>query len=175
MGEIYPVLPGHNLHQRSLNLLRCSLTRQTKPVRQPRDVCVHDDAFSFAVGDAEDDTGGFTAATVELEKFVHRGRHLAGMTLGDGLATGADGFGFVAKESSRANHYFQFAGRRGGEVGGGPVFREERGRNFVDAFVGALGAEDGGDEKLERIVVLQCALGVGVGSAQPGQEFLDAL
>ena len=46
----------------------------------------------------------------------------------------------------------------------------ESGGDFIDAFVGALRAENSGDEKLERISVVEFAVNVGVGGAQNGEN-----
>ena len=42
------------------------------------------------------------------------------------------------------------------------VAGEQRGRHQVDANVGTLGREDGGDQQLQRVFVVQRALGVGI-------------
>ena len=132
-------------------------------------MCVHDNAFGFAECNAEDDAGGLAATAVELNKFRHRLWDLAGMAFGDSPATVADGLGFVAEEAGRTNQVFEISGA--GEISGGPVFGEEGRGDFVDAFIGALGAEDGGDEELERIGVVQGAFGIGIGAAQTGENF----
>ena len=174
MREIDPVGLGDNLHQIVFDLFGRVLPGQAEAAAQAVNMRVNHNPFSFAVRDAEDDTGGFAAAAGQLDEFGHRVGHLPGMTLGNGLTTIADGFGFVAEETGGFDAFLQLSGRRGGELGRRPVFGEEGGRDLIDAFVGALGAEDGGDEELERVGVVEFAVHVGVGGAQDAADLFGA-
>ena len=139
---------------------------------------VHNDAVRNTEGRAEDDVGGFTSDPVELQKFGHRARDMSAVPFGDHSATIANGAGLVAEETCGADERFKFARRRGREIGSGAVLVEQRGRDHVDAFIGALRTENGGDQKLERVVVTQSATEIGVGGAEtmedgaePGAQF----
>ena len=55
------------------------------------------------------------------------------------------------------NLLFQFLLRQGNEILRGGIFAEKFRRDFVHPLVGALGGEDGGDEKLESVLVPQRA------------------
>jgi len=174
MRQINPVFPWDDLHQGLLDFFGRGLPGEVKAAGEALDVGVDDDAFRFPVGDAEDDAGGLAAAAGKLDEFSHRVRHLAGMLFGNGPATGTDGFGFVAEKASGFDEVFKFARWCFGKIGGGPVLGEEGGGDFVDADVGALGAENGGDEELERVFVVEFAADVGVGDAKFCDDFLGA-
>jgi len=175
VGEIYPVFARDDFHQRLLDLFWRGLAREAHATREAHDVGVHDDAFGFAVAGAEDDVGGLASDAGELNQRFQRVGDASAVLLGDGAAAAADGAGFIAEETGRMDDEFEFAGRRGGKVSGGVVAREKGGCDLVDADVGALGAEDGGDEKLERVGVFEGATVVGVGASQGGDEVRETL
>ena len=78
------------------------------------------------------------------------------------------------EEPGRADHLLELAERRAGERGRVGVPREQPGRDQVDALVGALGGEDGGDQELERVAVVERGGGVGVEPRQDLDHRLDA-
>jgi len=89
------------------------------------------------------------------------------MELLDEDAGGAlDVFGFGAVEAGGLDEGFYF--REGGlrEGLGGGEHAEEVGSGFVDADVGGLRGEDGGDGELEGVAVSERADDVGVGFAE---------
>ena len=141
---------------------------------QPLDMGVHDDSLGFFVGDAEDDTGSFPATTGELNEVSHGVGDLAGVFFSDGLAAIADGFGFVVVEAGRFNEFLQFASRGGRIVSCRAVVSEQGGSDLVDALVRALGAEDGGNQQLQWVRVIELAMDIGVGGAQGGNDFFCA-
>ncbi len=57
-----------------------------------------------------------------------------------------------------------------GEGFGGGVFFEEGWGDEVDADIGALGGEDGGDEEFEGVAVIEGAFGVGVEALEFGDD-----
>ena len=131
---------------------------------------IHDNAFRFAIGDAENDIGRLAADAVELDEFTERVGYFARVFFFDALATIADGPRLVAEETGATNQGFEFRWLRCGEVGGGAITLEKRGGDEVYARVGALGTEDGGDEQLERVIVIQGATGVWVSDAQAAED-----
>lgn len=135
---------------------------------------VHHDALGLAVGDTEDNIGGFTPDAVELDEFLERVGNLAGVLCGDGAAAIPDRPSFVAKETGRTNHRFQFSRRRGGKVGSDAVLLEQRGRDLVNAFIRALRAQNGGDKKLEGIAVMERATRIRIGGAQSTENGMAA-
>jgi hypothetical protein len=126
---------------------------------------VHNDAVGDTEGCAENDISGFASDPIELQEFGHRARDMSAVLFGDHLATIADGTGLIVEETCGADERFKFARRRGREIDSGAVLIEQRGRDHVDTYIGALRTENGGDQKLERVVVMQCAAEIGVGGA----------
>jgi len=137
-------------------------------------VCVDDDAFGLAVGDAEDDAGGFACRAGDGEEFGHGLRDLAVELLGDDAACALDGFGLVVVEAGGADQLFERFNLGIGHGSGRGVSGEELGRDHVDADVGALGAQDGRDEELPGVFMDEGAFDVGVGFAEGGQDIVDA-
>ena len=136
---------------------------------------VDDDAFGFAVGYAEDYAGGLAGCAGDGEKFGHGLRDFVVELLADDAACALNGLGLVVVEAGGADEFFN--GLDGGFGHGfrGGIGREELGGDHVDAGVGALGGEDGGDEKLPGGFVDEGALGVGVGFAEDFEDGFDAV
>lgn len=82
-----------------------------------------------------------------------------------------DGFGFVAEESDRLDVRLDLLWRRIGVVGWGWERSEEFWGRFVDAGIGGLGAEDGGDEELVGVGEGQLAVRIGVVLAERVGDF----
>jgi len=135
-------------------------------VGKPHDVSVHNDALGNTEGRSENDVGGFASDPVELQEFGHRARDMSAVLFGDHSTTIANGTGLVAEETCGSDERLKFARRRGGIIGSGAVFVEQCWRDHVDAFIGALRTENGGDQKLERVLVMQGAAEIGVGGAE---------
>ena len=127
---------------------------------QALDVRIDDNAFGFLVRNTENDIGSFSAAAGELDELSHGSRDLTCMFFGDGLATIPNRLRLVVVEASGFDELLQLTGRGGGKIGGGSIFSEKGGRDLVDPLVGALGAEDGGHEKLQWIGMVEFAVDI---------------
>ena len=145
---------------------RVFLLGQTEALAQAGDVGVDDDAGFDAVGVAEDDIGGFASDPGQMGEGFEFAGDFAFVVVDEGLGGGADIFRFVAEEAGGADEVFEVFLARGSHAFGVREFLEEGGGHHVDAHVGALRGEDGGDEELERAVVVEFAVGVGVGGAE---------
>lgn len=84
------------------------------------------------------------------------------MLLGKNGSHGTDGLGFVAIKSGGMNDGFEFLRRDGSVVRRGAASIEECRGHHVDTDIGALGREDGGHQKFERVGEIQFAVGIGV-------------
>ena len=173
MREVNPLFGRGDFHQGAFDLFGGGVAGEVEALGEALDVGVDDDAFRFPKGDAEDDAGRLATATGQLDQFRHRGRDLAVVVVGNGPATGADRFGFVMEEAGRFDQVFQLTGRGGGEVGSRPVFGKQGRGDFVHTDVSALGAEDGGDEKLQGICVIQLTANVGISYAKFLDDFFE--
>ena len=153
---------------------RVFLLGQTEALAQAGDVGVDDDAGFDAVGVAEDDIGGFASDAGEVSEVVEILRNFTVMFPHEGFRGGDEILGFVAEETGGADEVFDVFLFGGSECFGVRVFFEKGGRHHVDAHVGALRGEDGGDEKLEGPLVVEFAMGVGVGGAEDAKKLAGA-
>jgi len=143
VGELDPAVFGDDLHQVLLDDLRGFATGEAETTGETEDVGIDDDAFRFAVCDAENDVGGLAGRSGDVEKFGHGLRNFAVELLADDAARALNRLGFVVVETCGADEGFEGFERgiahglwRG--IGG-----EELGSNHVDAGVSALRREDG--------------------------------
>ena len=153
---------------------RIFLLGQTEALAQAGDVGVDDDAGFDAVGVAEDDVGGFASDPGEMGEGFEFAGDFAFVVVDECLGGGTDIFRFVAEEAGGTDEVFEVFLARGGHAFGVRVFLEEGGGHQVDAHVGALRGEDGGDEELEGAVVVEFAVGVGVGGAEDAKKLAGA-
>ena len=82
--------------------------------------------------------------------------------------------GLVVEEAGGPDVLRQFVLAGGGEILNGRVFLEQAGRHHVHALVGALRGEDGGDQQLPGVRMMQRAGDVGVHLVQRREDFFDA-
>ena len=170
VGEINPVFARHDFYQSLLDLFGRCLAGEPQPTGKARDVCIHDDTFGLAVSDSENDIGGFAADAVKQDQFVKGVGDFPAVFLDQALAAVADGAGLVAEEAGAANHGLEFGGGCGSEIGSLAVTLKQRRGDEINSLVGALCAEDGRDEELQRIVVAQGAARAGVGGTQAAED-----
>jgi hypothetical protein len=82
---------------------------------------------------------------------------------GDELSGHADeGLGLLAEEPGGDDEPFDVPGRGGRERPRVGIPIEERRRDLVDARVGRLRGEDGGDQQLEGVPIVKLGVGAGV-------------
>ena len=137
--------------------------------RQPTHMRVHRNP-GHAEGVAKHHVGGFTAHSRQLDEFFQRLGDDAVVLEGESLPQAEEVPGLGAEESQRPQHGFEFTARRSGEsLWGGPAAEQFRG-DAVDAGVGGLSGQHGGDQEFEGGVVVQGAVRVGV---QLGEQSVD--
>jgi hypothetical protein len=174
VGKGGPLVGGDEGHEVLFDFDGVGVGGQAETLREAGDVGIDDDADVLGEGVAEDDVGGFAADAAELGEFVHGLGDAAAVFFDDVGRRFADGFGLVAEEAGGLYELFDvFLGGFGEGLGRGVLF-EEGGGDEVDADVGALGGEDGGDEELEGIFVVEGTLGVGVVLFEEGEDEVDA-
>src|SRR6267142_2764127 len=78
-----------------------------------------------------------------------------------------DASGFVSEKSARVDHRFQFRRVRIGEPLGGPVLAKERGCDDIHHFVRSLSGQNGGNQKLKGVLVIERTLRVGISRFEP--------
>jgi len=165
-----PVILRDDFHQVFFDFDRVGVFGQTEALAQAGHVGVDHDAGFDAVGVAEDDVGGFASDAGQMGERFEVSGDFAVMEPDQSLGGGDEVFRFVAEETGGADEVFDVLLLRGGEGLGVRVFPEERGCHQIDAHVGALRGEDGGDEELEGSFVVQFAVGVGIGGAEDFED-----
>jgi hypothetical protein len=133
---------------------RVFLSGQAKAPTQAGDVGVDDDTGLDSVGVAEDDVGGFASDAGKIRQGFQIFRDFAIVLLRDGLCGGDEILGFVAEKAGGADEILNVLLLGCGESLGVGVFAEEGGSHQVDADIGALRGQDGGDEELEGAAVV---------------------
>lgn len=166
-----PGVLGDDFDEVFFDFDRVFLFGQAEALAQAGDVGVDDDAGLDAVGVAEDDIGGFASDAGEIGEGFEIFGDFAVMLLRDGFGGGNEVLGFIAEKAGGADEVFDVFLLRGGESFGVGVFFKEGGRHHVDADVGALRGEDGGDEELEGARVVEFTMGVGIGLPEDFQNF----
>ena len=131
---------------------------------------VDDDAFGFAVRDTEYDVGGFASDAVELNQLVECVGNFAVMFRNNVLTAVADRSCLIAKKSRASDQSFEFRRFCTGEIDDRAIFFEQGGCDDVNAGIGALRTEDGRDEKLQRVLMMQRTLRVWIRGAQSSQD-----
>ena len=160
-----PRSPAGTMAFRSCSILTgSSSVGEPEPVGQPADVGV-DRQAGQAEGDAADDVGRLAADAGQ--------RHEVRQPSAPRRRSARPGPGPCRAGSSPFPEEARWAAPspRARGVGGGQrrrrrVAGEEGGRHHVHPLVGALGRQDGGDQQLERVAVVELAAGLGYSSAR---------
>ena len=172
--EQRPLRLRHEGHQFRLDFLRRLLFCQAQPLRQPRDVGVHDDADIDSEGIAQNNVGRLAPDAIQLRQLLHRAWHFTAVTDDEFVTTSPDVLRLVAEKAGGFDGLLQPGKRRIRVIRRRTVFFEQLLRDNVDTFVGALRGKDGGDEQFERVGVIQLAMRFGIGPVQRGDDFFQA-
>ncbi len=164
---------GQDLDQVFFDVNGIGLFSEIETLGDAGDVSVDDDAASDVEAGAEDDIGGFAGGSGDGEEVFDVGGDFTVEDGEDALGGGDDVFGFIVVEAGGVNVLAHFLLSGGGEVFDGGVFGEEGGGDFVDAFVGALGTEDGGDQEFPGVGVVEGAGDVGIHVVKYGQDLVE--
>ena len=175
MAPIRPMLFRHELHQIELDLLRIFFFGQAKALRQTDHVRVHDDPFVYAECVSQNNIRRFPTDTGQFAQFFHRVRNLTAKFVGDCRRGRADALGLVAEKSGRFDRVLQLSLRRLRVIFRAPIFLEQRRRDHVYAFVGALRGENRRDQQLERILEIQLGVRVWVNFRPNLDQFFHPL
>ena len=125
-------------------------------------------------GVSEYDVRGFAADSGEFYELFEGGGYLPVVAFDELLGEGDDGACLGAVEAEGLNVGFDFFGACGGERGCIGVAREECTGHGVDAHIGGLCREHGGDEQLEGVVEVELCDGVGVGFTEDAVNLAGA-
>ncbi len=106
VGEVDPTILRNDLHQVTLNLLRCCLLCQLKTPREAHDVCINYDANGNSIPRSEHDIRCFTSNPGQAKNLVHRLRDLTAKLLYDRTGSSLNRLCLVAEEARCANEIF---------------------------------------------------------------------
>ncbi len=174
MREGDPALFRDQFHQILFDAFRIGVFGEPEALRDALDVGIDDHSGGDSEGRAENHVGRFAGGARDGEERVDVARDLAA-EIGENFAGGADHrFGFVVEEAGGADVPGELGLVRRGEIADGGVFAEQRRRHHVDALVGALRRENGGDQQLPRAVVVERAGGVGISLVENGEDVRGA-
>jgi len=172
VGDEGPFVPGNESAELLLDLVLFFTLRQSEPVGHPGDVSVHRDSLTEAEDISQHDVGRLAPDARQADELLHRSRHLTSVLLDQHLAAADDAFGLVSVEAGGADRLLQL-GRIGvREIVRGAVLLEQVFRDLIDALVGALRGQDGGDQELKWVLEVERHAGVGVGLLKDGEDFL---
>ena len=174
VGEVDPAILRNDEHEVAFDLDGISVGGEFKPAGEAKHVGVDDDSGGDAEPGAKDDIAGLSSGAGDAEHLVHGLRDLAVELAGDEIGGGDQGLGFLAKEAEAFQEFLQGFWRGLGHVSRRGVGVEEHGRDDVDACVGALGGQDGGDSEFPSVGVGEGADGVGVGLLQRVEDGRNA-
>ena len=175
VGEGDPAILRKNLHQLLLNFFCCLRIGEAEAAGDAEDVRVNDYSLSFAEADTENDVGGLAGCAGNSDEFGESLRDLAVEVADDFVGCSLDGFGFVAEEAGGADEVFKLGQCCFGHRLRSREAAEEFGRDDVDADVGALSGEDGGDEKFPGRAMGEGAFDFGVGFVESFEDGGDAV
>jgi len=174
MTEGNPPVLRHQFHQILLDFFRCLFVGQFQSVGDAENMRVHYDAAGDAEGRSQDHIGGFARDPGEGEQLFHRARNLPAVILHDLGGRGDNVFRLVAEEARGMDLPLQILLRQAYVIPRGGVFAEEFRGDFVHPLVGTLGRENGGHEKLESVLMVQRAFGVGEEPIKRREDLLQA-
>lgn len=141
-----------DVHQLGLDLGRRVTAGEPKPARDPEDVRVDGNRIG-PEGVRHHDVRGLPANSRKSHEGFPLPRDLAAMRERQLPARRDDVAGLAAKETAGPDVGLELGRLEGGDRGGIGMVAKEPGRDRVDPGVGALGAQDRGDQELERGVV----------------------
>jgi len=133
-------------------------------------MCIHSDGL-LAVGIPQDDIGRFPPDAGKRSELFQRLRDLSIKNFFDHLATPNNTLGLVMVKPGGPNIFFESPEVRFGKITGLAVFLEKARGHLIYPLICALGGQDGGDEELERVTVVQGNSGVRVFFLQDIQDF----
>ena len=175
VGESNPAVLRDDLHEVLLDFYGLVVFCELEAAAQAEDVSVYNHADGDLVPASENYVGGLAGHAGDAEHFVHGLRNLVAELLDDRRGRAFDGLCLVVEEAGAANDFFEFGQGSGGHVFGGGVGLEERGRDEVDADVGALRREDSRDGELKGAGMVERADDAGIRLCEDIADGLDAL
>lgn len=163
--HLRPVATGEEGHEVTLDLHGIRLLGPAEASGQSPEMGVDGDARN-AEGITQHHVGRLATDPRKRDEILEPRRNLTTEPVGQRLADADEGRGLLPEEARRRNQRLELTSIGGGVVDGGAVAGEQGWGHRVDALIGALGAEHGGDEQLQRSAEVELASRVGIRLAQ---------
>ena len=173
VAEEAPRIPWNEGEEVGLDFSGIRLGGEAEALGEAADMGVDDDALLEAECVSEHDVGGFAADARKGGEFLHTVRNASPVAFEEGGGAGLEAAGLGPEEPGGFDEGLKFRGGDGGVVCGGFAAFEKAFGDQIDALVSALGGEDGGDQELQGVGVLEFAVGVRVGAAEDGEDLPD--
>src|ERR1700747_1469672 len=170
-----PAILRNDFHQIGFDFLGICIFRQIQAAGNPLHVRIDNDPGCNSKRSSQHHVRSLPSHAGKREDFLHRSRHLAVTFLHDFLARTDDGFCFVMVKAGRTDFLLDIVRIRVGERRWSRILLEKTGRNHIHALIGGLRRENRRDQKLKRIVMLQCSRRCGIGFVKPAQNRLHTL
>ena len=173
-AQVAPLLGRHHRADLGLDLDRVGLTGEPDPPRQAGHVGVDRKARQPETN-AKDDVGGLAPDPGQRHQVLHPRRHLAAVALDQRPGAADDGVGLGPEEAGWLDQLFDVDWVGVGRGGGVWVAGKERQRDLVDPLVSGLRGQDGRDQELQWVGVVELADGFGIEASQASYSECRAL
>lgn len=160
--KIDPLFGGEQLLEVPFDFFGGLMSGESEEVGNAPDMGIDDDTAGNSEGGPEDDVGCFASDPWESGQFFKSAGNLSTMLCDECGSHSPDIGGFGPEEAEGVDDVLDILLGSIGELLRRGVFFEEAGSDGVDAFVGALGGENGGDGQLEGVFVDQGAFRRGI-------------
>ena len=175
VGEECPLIPVAELHEILLDLHGIIICCEAESQGEAADMSVDNDPFVDAESVSQDDIGGLAARSGNGGKFLHGGGNFSIVAFHKCSSHATKRLRLVTVEACGADDLLKIFLRDLGVVRGALAAFEEHLGHHIDPDVGALGREDRGDEKFQRVLEIKFAVGIGIDPRELTEEFLGAL
>lgn len=165
VGPSRPILFRHPSRQIALDLFGAIALGKSQPSGQAAEMRVHDQPrFPEHLGPKQ--MRRFASDARQPHEGVEIFRNLPFVFAEEGLRQEVNGARLVPEETGGADFVFQRRQGYGGPIGGGAVFLEQGGGQFIHPAVRALCREDRGNRQFHRRGPIQLATSIRIGLPQ---------
>ena len=170
VAEVDPLLPGNDRHQVPLDAFGAGLSRQAEAVGQPLDMGVDDHAAGQSKGGPEHHVGRLSPNPRQTGQSFQVTGDLLVVGLGKPLGHPQQVLRLRPEKAGGADQFRKFGWIRRRQAASIRIAAKQLRRHLVDPSVGTLRREDRRDQQLERVLVNQGALGLGIELLEPAHH-----
>ena len=175
MGKTDPTIAWDLPHEILLDLIGICIGGHSQAIAQTLHMGIHNDTATDPKSRTQHNIGRLTGHTGQLQEFLHAFRNSFFERLNDPSGRPYQILGLVPKKPRASYDLLQLSLIRLGHVAGCRIALKKLRRDPIHAHICALSGEDGGNEKLKRIVVMKSAFGVGIFFVQSPEDLSDPM